>query len=654
MKKHSLKLFLFFCAFLLQVNALFAHSVVEKGPVNDDIYLRFRSKTVSQKLPDKPIDKSIRVKVHTGYEYCYAPAFVDGESYVYIDNCSSSSAQFARYDVFQRVAWKIEDVWLCMTAPSSVTGIDGKATENWDYILLRPCVINDANQRWIIKNNAFYTADEKFRVKDYKWYAYISKTEGDYYNHTLSSTMDTWTKTIAAPGNISLKTSLGWKLASSSGFDMYYVSDNGSQTNVYDLYYNPENGHIARYFPSSGVLSCMISQQSSSNDWNWVDWRFCKDIVSPQKDIGYWDISILNGRDGPILDHQGNFLRVTRYGSNWGFPYTAKSSYLKGDTTHSPTSEFVLSYDIQRWNGYVRGNLGDSLAYCPAPGHKKTVVQSTKRLKRSLPSTFKLNEAWRKRLYDIATSTADTTFAAGACGPCMLQSLQMIAELQEYHSRNPLTSGGYFFDTAPNRDPMRSLIHRYPSVYNFLSDLPRHQGTPLHPGETNNDIAFRLVTTTAQTLLPRFEWRASNLATNRNDIRSAIQQLLAAEPGTMWIGFVAYTFPGGETGRHALPILRTSAGLKVIPTNTRMNFSQFVNDVSETTDPDLVLLRLAQRGNGTVVSFATVQLIGVAQEPLSVVISQNNCTGEGDDRRGSGQFPRSATVNQCASGRCAL
>ncbi|WP_155722343.1 DUF1561 family protein, partial [Bartonella bacilliformis] len=81
--------------------------------------------SVAAPIPSSPIqpptdtahDEAIRVRVHTGYEYCYTPTFVNGESYVYLNRCSSSRAPSARYDVFQRIAWNVNNVWLCMTAP---------------------------------------------------------------------------------------------------------------------------------------------------------------------------------------------------------------------------------------------------------------------------------------------------------------------------------------------------------------------------------------------------------------------------------------------------------------------------------------------------------------------------------------------------------
>ncbi|AGF74294.1 hypothetical protein BAnh1_04130 [Bartonella australis AUST/NH1] len=616
---------------------------------------------VHQKPTDKPIDKAIRVKVHNGWEYCYAPAFVDGESYIYINDCSSSSVQPARYDVFQRVAWKVRNIWLCMTAPNSVTGVGRKATADWDYIKLRPCVINDPNQRWIITGRVLYTADKKFRVKDHKWYAYISKNEGDYYDHTLSPLMDEWIDTIATPGNMSLKTSLGWKFTGTSGFYMYYISDDGSKPAISDLYYNPENGHIARYFPAAGLLSCMASQQSFSEDWNWVKWLYCNDNISDAYDSGYWNVSFLVGREGPILDRRGNFLRVTQYGSNWGVPYTAKPSYLKQDTENSPKSEFVLSYDIERWNRYAMANVEDSLPYCPAPGKKQDVSGSKQRVKRNLPPNFQLTEEWQRRIYATATTTPSASSVPpgqGICGVCLIQAFQILAELQD-RLPNPPRPIGYFFDPVPNTNPMISLRRRYPRLHRAIGLATVLYGVPITRTVNPVTMSMRAAAATAQVVLPNFDWVLSPIATDSAAIRASVLDLFNAPIGTMWVGLSVYIRPNGTTGRHALPILRSPNGLIIIPTNiptTAADFSAYSATLGElpASNIPLILSRITQQRNPSVTAFATLRLTEIRAQPLSVMISQSNCTGEGEGRRGNKQVPTSASVNQCDSGRCPL
>ncbi|AGF74298.1 hypothetical protein BAnh1_04170 [Bartonella australis AUST/NH1] len=640
-KESGVKFLSLFFVFLLSLNSLPSFS----APVPQ----------VIQKPADEPGDRAIRIKAHNGGEYCYALAFVDGEGYVYLDNCSSQRVPFARYDVFQRIAWKIKDIWLCMTAPSSVTAIGGGATADWDYIKLRPCVINDANQRWVVKDNAFYTADEKFRVKDYKWYTYISKNAKDYYDHTLMMpTMDKWVKTIAMPGNMSFKTSLGWKYASGPSFFMYYISDNGSKAEVFDLYYNPENGHIARYFPSSGLLSCMAPQQSSSEEWNWVKWLFCNDNISATKDSGYWDISFLVGREGPILDSRGNLLRVTQYGSNWGVPYTAKPDYLRKDTQNSPTSEFVLDYDIERWNRYVAANAEDALPYCPAPGKEQNIPASKQRVKRTLPPDFQLDETWQRRLYATATTTTGARTVAGLCGACFLQAMQMVAELQE-NFPGPPRQRGYFFDPAPYRDPVRELERRFPFLHRALELANTLYDVSIVPGRSMVETNVMAATAVVQVALPMFSWERSSIAIGRDDILASIRGLLAQPPGTIWLALLGQTTASRRATRHVLPILRSRNGLIIIQTNflaTTGGFADFSRTLAEASHPEVILWQI---GSGLPVNnFTTLRLTGPADRPLSVTISQNNCTGEGEGRRGSGGLPRSALVNQCASGRCPL
>ncbi|WP_000533978.1 DUF1561 family protein, partial [Leptospira interrogans] len=102
--------------------------------------------------------------------------------------------------------------------------------------------------------------------------------------------------------------------------------------------------------------------------------------------------------------------------------------------------------------GYSYGVNPDQ--YCPASKKENHNI----RIKRTLPPDFQLTEEWLRRLYDIATSASLTEGQIhGICGVCLLQTFQMLAELQEYHSHGPLQGGGYFFNTAPDTDPFDSF-----------------------------------------------------------------------------------------------------------------------------------------------------------------------------------------------------
>ncbi|EMI72620.1 DUF1561 domain-containing protein [Leptospira noguchii] len=599
--------------------------------------------SIVQKPTDKPKDKPIQVVVSDGEKFCYGPIFSGGESYIQIEQCWERHVKNARYDVFQRISYYIEDTWLCITAPETVI----HAEKNWDYVNLRPCTINDPLQRWIVKENSFWTADGNYRLKDTNWYGYISRNSKDNYNHTLDPSMNDWIQTIAIPGNISIQTSIAWDLQTTYGNEHYFVRWGGSDKNTTPIYYNPESGHLAQYDPVSGLLYCMYSQVDD-NQWNWVKWALCSDAAISKDNPAFWNVFFETEEGGMITDYKGNILRVTRYGSNWGVVYTAKPDFVMTDTTHSPTSLFAVDKSLLDWTRYTTSNLGKTGLYCPASGNQKNT--SYKRPVRTLPPDFQLTEAWVRRLYDIANTNLGMTTFHGACGTCMLHSLQMLAELQEYYSQGPLSNGGYFFDTATNTDPFISFERRYPLLDKLLTDVIQLLG----PDEvTLRMLAF--VSTMA--MLPRYNWSPSSELTTRAEIRSHLRSLINSTSGSIWLVYMILRHPDGTTTGHAVPILNTSKGMVVIQTNTGLTFNQFKKFLEPTLSPDQVIRNMEERSESTLTELVTTMQLGqVYQNPLDTMISNRDCTGEGEDRRGTGQYPISASVNQCTTtgGRCGL
>ncbi|WP_229267062.1 DUF1561 domain-containing protein [Leptospira sp. mild_001] len=596
---------------------------------------------VIQKPTDPPKDKPIKVIVSGEGKFCYGPDFSGGESYIIIEQCWQMHVMNARYDVFQRISYNINNTWLCITAPEKVI----KAEKNWDYVHLRPCTINDPLQRWIIKDNSFWTANGFYRLKNYNWYGYISRNSGDRYNHTLDSSMNDWVNTIATPGNISIQTSIAWNLQTTEGQERYFIRWGGSDKNTTPLYYNPESGHIAQYDPISGSLYCMYSQVGG-NQWNWVTWALCSDAAISKDNPAFWNVFFKTEEGGIITDYKGNLLRVTRYGSNWGVAYAAKPDFVKTDTKNSPTSLFVLDKSLLDWTRYTYSNLGKTDQYCPAGKHGSIIHR---RVKRTLPPDFQLTEEWIQRLYAIARSTTRQTQHSGICGVCLLQTFQMLAELQEYHSQRPLSAGGYFFDTAPNADPFISFRQRYPLLDNTLSDAINIFGP-------SYNTTWLLTLAYAITMLPQYEWTLSNTFNTRPEILSYISSLINSPPGSIWLAILRWRRPDGTFIGHSVPILRTSQGLVVIPTNVSSSrtLENFRQSLIPSTDPNHIITNL-ERPNVTLTRFTTIELGGLYQNTFDFLISNNNCTGEGEDRRGTGNYPSSTSVNQCSGdGRCAL
>ncbi|EKO22691.1 DUF1561 domain-containing protein [Leptospira interrogans] len=597
--------------------------------------------SVIQKPTDPPKDQPIKVIVSDGGKFCYGPDFSGGESYIIIEQCWQMHVMNARYDVFQRISYNINNTWLCITAPEKVI----KAEKNWDYVHLRPCTINDPLQRWTIKDNSFWTADGVYRLKNYNWYGYISRNSGDRYNHTLDPSMNDWIKTVATPGNISIQTSIAWNLQTTEGQERYFIRWGGSDKNTTPLYYNPESGHIAQYDPISGSLYCMYSQVGG-NQWNWVTWALCSDAAISKDNPAFWNVFFKTEEGGIITDYKGNLLRVTRYGSNWGVAYAAKPDFVKTDTKNSPTSLFVLDKSLLDWTRYTYSNLGKTDQYCPAGKHGSIIHR---RIKRTLPPDFQLTEEWIQRLYAIARSTTRQTQHSGICGVCLLQTFQMLAELQEYHSQGPLSAGGYFFDTAPNADPFISFRQRYPLLDNTLSDAINIFGP-------SYNTTWLLTLAYAITMLPQYEWTLSNTFNTRPEILSYISSLINSPPGSIWLAILRWRRPDGTFIGHSVPILRTSQGLVVIPTNVSSSrtLENFRQSLIPSTDPNHIITNL-ERPNVTLTRFTTIELGGLYQNTFDFLISNNNCTGEGEDRRGTGNYPSSTSVNQCSGdGRCAL
>ncbi|MFT4360071.1 DUF1561 family protein, partial [Bartonella bacilliformis] len=378
---------------------------------------------------------------------------------------------------------------------------------------------------------------------------------------------------------------------------------------------------------------------------------------TPQRDIFSWDIVFYARREGTLTDYQGNFLRVTQHGPNWGTPYTAKPSYLEKDTTNSPKSNFIFPHDMERWNRYVNGNLGDTLAHCPAPGKKENIAKT--RVKRSLPPDFTFTDAWINRLWQIAISSTPAGLEGiGICGPCMVQTLQMLVELQERYQREPLQDGnGYFFNTQAGVDLFPSLRARFPELTQRLDTIRFNHDIPYHVGEDFMTRMSRLGRAVALTMLPQYEWRPLTLARNQEEMLSRIRDILYAPVGTLWFSVAIRQGERGLFLGHAQPIIRTGNGVIVLPTNTYgTTFEQFSRYFTPITDPNIVLHELSQSSSSRIQtqSIAFFQMAHLNEIPLSLYVSQRNCTGEGDDRRGNKEFPRSSLINQCGSGRCAI
>lgn len=606
------------------------------------------SSNVLQKLADKPKDRPITFKSKSDSPVqCITPVFTQSEGYVGVNDCEG--ALEARYDVFSRIAWRLLDTWACLSA------------ENEEYIenkrlILRPCVINDKTQSFIIKNNILYTPDLNFMIQISNGFLTLQKSQSNIESNLTLHNMQEWLDTIATPASLMQKGFIAWGFNTPQGFDLYYLKNNESIKNtVQELYFNLENGYIAQYSPANGHMLCLTSKQNAKQDWNWSSWEECN-FHTPKRnnDSKAWELFMFSDDDTSIFkDYLGNFLRVTKYGVNWGVPYTAKKSFIAKDTGEGQTSYFKLKHDMQNWERFKNANLSDSLATCPAKGTSEK--NSSLSLPLELPRNFVLNEAWMGRLWQIATTTDGVLERAGDCGVCLLHSYQMIAELNEY-TYEPLDEGGFFFDTAYGENPFPSFRTRYPILANQIS---QYRATNIPPGLSQSqifDYAAQMYRSIALSFFPGHFWYSSDFATTDITIRSTIRELFFQPAGTLWIVQLYFIMPDGRRGGHAMPALRTGDGVQFIPTNIEdMSYRGYVQELRNSFAYNLNdALNILTPSSGRLYMFYSLRLRELYPNPISTFVSNNNCSGEGEGRRGSATMPLSNFINQCASGRCVI
>ena len=103
---------------------------------------------------------------------------------------------------------------------------------------------------------------------------------------------------------------------------------------------------------------------------------------------------------------------------------------------------------------------------------------------------------------------------------------------------------------------------------------------------------------------------------------------------------------GTRRTAHAEPILRTQNGLVITPTNaTNHTREQFASLLNPLTSLDEVLYRLSLEGTRQIYSLGIYQITGIYENPLNLMITQSNCSGDGEHRRGSGTTLIEANVN---------
>ncbi|MGH1601184.1 DUF1561 family protein [Campylobacter majalis] len=642
---------------------------------NPNLLSLYSKPTPSQALADKPKDKQIQVRVAGNKKLCYAPKFsssFDNGSYLQLVDCSSKEAIAARYDVFGRLAFNINDTWFCITAPEEVAnGAIGQ-----DYAYLSPCAINLSTQRYKVMSDSFYSNDSFYSLKDDGKYVYAARfLDRKLDAHIIDNEMKEWLNTNATPAGLNLAMYLQWN---ADGVK-YYIHNGFSSTDFGVLYYNLQNGYIASYDKFSPTISCLNSNVGTK-DWAWAWWDKCSDAKAPSisKNLAYFRPVLIGNGKVAMRDRAGNYLRLTRYGIHWGQLYTARLEFLNKDTQNSPTSEFFVHLSMQDWMRFIGGNEGDNLPFCPAPGFtiKSNIglgqnvnfdSNFSQKPKVSLMKNKSLNpnltqnqdridiEVWEPRLLSIVRSTTPESPVVGICGTCLLHAYQIIAEILEdpFH---PRANGGYFFNTEANVDPFISFRARNSLLFGTLADIAQYYSLPVRVEADIFTNSVNLAFASSIQMLPQYDWAMVGQSQTSGGIDEILARIFQEPVGSIYLAMLSRTAPGDtQPSGHASVMLRTSTGVRVIPTNApNIDLRDLRIYMQNTTNVAHLRHMLGDMGStvANVNALAVLRVGEVYQNTFNYVISFDNCTGFGDHRRGNARLPSADAVNQCASGRC--
>lgn len=343
---------------------------------------------------------------------------------------------------------------------------------------------------------------------------------------------------------------------------------------------------------------------------------------------------------------------------------------LLDSSTEKAKQEYNKKYDYLERDGFKfaphDSALTQYLAKNPQTNHRiyiknKPTLSTAPNLMQplmQLPPDFNLG-AWEQRLLQIINTTRrdSASQSQGICGVCMLQSYQIIAEFMHYHN-NPPTSGGYFFDTAPNTNPFTSFRQRHSILHDTLADIEEYYA--ITTGATSSAFLSSMNTAIASSIsmLPQYDWSLFGASANTQGITDLIDRLFReSNRGDMYLAFLLLFLPDRETIMgHTVVVMRTNEGIVMIPTNIRsLTLNALRRYMQVATNNAELRARLTARARGRTSILAGLGLIQVREAPnlpFASALSFSDCVGEGDDRRGNNALPSAAALNQCASGRC--
>lgn len=605
--------------------------------------------SVIQKRANIIQDSKLLVQTHGEKPRCLTPIPFDGDIFLKVQECKDAS--IARYDVFKRIAFRYKNEWLCLSLRDGLTkGIGDK-----DHIVLRPCVLNDDTQWFDIKDDGIFLSKyPNIKLFEFKNLILASKVNFGNRVKVFKPVMKEWLEALAPPVNYDIKTPIAFNTVNfqTRNPETFFLNPNGASKKQFDFFYDPTKGYLKTYNTKNARFACLISNLNNKTN-SFISWTNCPQInFTPSTDPYAWNFDISS--DSFILDANGNILDVAR-GSEFGKLFiVTKQEFIK-QGLH--TSDFSGIFIFNKYFDSLRNFIARNISF------QNDTCGKEKRIKRDLTSGSIANfdpaqGGWRKKFFDISTSTDSVNNFNGICGYCLLQSYEIVALLTEIFPRvqeAPTTNVGYFFNYAINTNPLISFAMRTPSLSNLLTSAFNYWGNSFYPNEPLYLRASRAVESATRIVLPRRTWSMSMPVFTQDLMREEIQRIINSTPGSIFIALLNTSRTSAFDG-HAMPIIRTNQGVIVIPTNiSNPSFTDYASFITPVTSINEVLNRLTTNHSYTITGMSFLQMGGPIEDTLSTLLSQNNCSGEGNNgRRGNGLNLNPRNANSCGENRCSL
>lgn len=344
-------------------------------------------------IPTKLIFKIGSINLCLKPENIVSASLVSTRSFALFSNCESGGHVLqAYYDQASRIVFPSDgyNMEVCLTAPENV--ISGR--EDWDWVLLWPCDINNIYQKWIITKGALHPfSNNKLKLQKSSRFAIISK-KNEYKDISIdkqymaNNFFNVQSKSASEMFEIGLSYNYKNK--------KYYPRPPiGLWSSYYEYrtYYDVRNKRIIMltYYSRGGIApqgwrySCLVSRQSGTTQpWNWAGWETCD--IHPINVYDYQKWELVHPSSGNIqkqnqfYDIDGNRLYVDSNGL---------SSYFGQFFTQRPdgTEAGIKYFDLNRMYNVCENKAKNGWEECKATAKHSSMENDGRLFTVSQPSS---------------------------------------------------------------------------------------------------------------------------------------------------------------------------------------------------------------------------------------------------------------------------